>query len=310
MSRTTLLRLAAAGLLLALLIPPLAASAHQAVDAGNYVVEYGWANEPALVGQPNAIVINISAKEAGASTPTGSISFVAPTNMADVKGDKVDVSVKIDGVDTAAAGSGMHWHLKVDDQVIAMTPLDQTTVTVSGLSNGMHTLTASLASSDHADVGQPVQTMIEVSGSSASSSPAAQNVQPMDMPADMHMDFTVDVSALNVEVDYGGQSKSLELQPLPDGAPGQYVAPFVPTRAGQYTVKLTGKLNGSAGDSDVNVSVNPEDVDLVDAYAFPLLTTSDTSNTSFGLTGWLAVSGLVAGLLGLVLGIVALTRKK
>jgi len=309
MRNKTIVRVALMGLALsALLIPTLIASAHQSVTAGNYVVEYGWLNEPALVNQPNAIVINIDPKETDASQAGGSISFVAPTNMAGVTGDKLDVSVKVDGLD--AASSDMHWHLSVDDQVVAMVPIDQTTVTVSGLTNGMHTVTASLAGPDHSAVGQPTQTMIMVSGSQASGDPAAQGVQDMSMPADMNMDFTVDVSALKVEVTYGGQTKILQLQPLADGGPGQYVASFIPTKAGQYTVNLTGKLSGSNGDSDVSVSVTPEEVEPLAGFAFPVLTDANSDANGFGLTGWLAVAGLIAGLIGLALGVLALMRKK
>lgn len=36
------------------------ASAHQTITVGDYTVEYGWVSEPAVVGQPNAVVINIT----------------------------------------------------------------------------------------------------------------------------------------------------------------------------------------------------------------------------------------------------------
>jgi hypothetical protein len=195
-----ILRGLAALALTTLLVTPLAVWAHTTVPAGgNYDLEYGWTNEPALVNQPNSLILNISEH----------------------------------GVDAA----------------------------------------------DTPDPNAPA--------------------------------FTVDVSALKVEVAYGGQSKVLQLQPLPDGNPGQYVASFVPTKAGQYTVNITGKLTGSVGDADVNLSVNPEDVETVDAYAFPNLAAADsTSANSFGLTGWLAVAALVAGLVGIVIGVVALTQKK
>lgn len=199
MPRKLILRALATAALATLLIAPLAVWAHTTVPAGgNYDLEYGWSNEPALVGQPNSVIINISKH----------------------------------GVDA-------------------------------------------------------------------------------DEPADPNApEYSVDVSGLTVEVDYGGQTKQLALAPLPDGEPGQYVASFVPTKAGQYTVKITGKLTGSEGDADVNLSVNPEDVETVDAYAFPTLPTSDASANSFGLTGWLAVGGLVAGLIGIVIGVVALNQKK
>ncbi len=54
-------------LLVALLAFPTIAFAHQTVTVGDYNVEYGWVNEPAVVGQPNAVVINITPKDFAAS---------------------------------------------------------------------------------------------------------------------------------------------------------------------------------------------------------------------------------------------------
>jgi hypothetical protein len=54
-------------LLVALLAFPTIAFAHQTVKVGDYNVEYGWVNEPAVVGQPNAVVINITPKDFAAS---------------------------------------------------------------------------------------------------------------------------------------------------------------------------------------------------------------------------------------------------
>jgi hypothetical protein len=42
-------------------------SAHETVTIGAYEVEYGWLNEPAVTGQPNAVVLNLSLT--GASAP-------------------------------------------------------------------------------------------------------------------------------------------------------------------------------------------------------------------------------------------------
>ncbi len=49
-------------LALALVAWPQAAFAHQTITVGDYAVEYGWVNEPAVAGQPNAVVINLSPK--------------------------------------------------------------------------------------------------------------------------------------------------------------------------------------------------------------------------------------------------------
>jgi hypothetical protein len=36
------------------------AFAHTSITVGDYTVEIGWVNEPAIVGQQNAIVVNVS----------------------------------------------------------------------------------------------------------------------------------------------------------------------------------------------------------------------------------------------------------
>ncbi len=62
--------LRAAGLALALLMAfslVTIAWAHQTVTVGDYAVEYGWVSEPAVVGQPNAVVINLTLNGATAS---------------------------------------------------------------------------------------------------------------------------------------------------------------------------------------------------------------------------------------------------
>src|SRR5258706_5124971 len=49
----------AVSLLLALLLAPAIALAHQTIQVNGYDVEYGWVNEPVIVGQANAVVLNI-----------------------------------------------------------------------------------------------------------------------------------------------------------------------------------------------------------------------------------------------------------
>ena len=59
--------LSAAGLALLLALGPArVAWAHQTVTVGDYTVEYGWVNEPAVAGQPNAVVINVGPESANA----------------------------------------------------------------------------------------------------------------------------------------------------------------------------------------------------------------------------------------------------
>ena len=111
-----------------------------------------------------------------------------------------------------------------------------------------------------------------------------------------------DVSGLTVTVSYGGQSKVLTLQPLGEDTPGQYVAPILPGVPGEYTVDVTGKL----GDTDVKVEVQPEEVQSADTVQFPNPAASQSQQGSnLGTAGWLAIAGLVTGVAGLVVAILA-----
>ncbi len=112
-----------------------------------------------------------------------------------------------------------------------------------------------------------------------------------------------DVSGLTVAVSYGGQNKTLTLQPLGEDTPGQFVAPVLPTIPGQYTVNLGGKL----GSTDVKADVQPEEVQASDVIAFPSVAASGQSATS-GIMNWLLYLSLLIGLIALVLGVMALRK--
>lgn len=301
MSRN-IVRITGALVLLALLISPLAALAHEEVTTGNYVIEYGWLNEPPVAGQPNSIVINIGAKPADAEhTTTGTISIVSPTDDSKVQGDSVDVTIKIEGVDEHDAES-MHWHLYVDEHTLAMAPLSQTTVTVTGLSNGAHTVKAAIAASDHEDIGEDAHAMITVEGSSATGEPTATGVEPVK---DEHDEgINVDVSGLKVEIVYGGQTTTLTLQPLEGGAPGQFAAPFTPEHPGLHTLRLSGKLSGDMGETDVSVEVEPEEVAPAPTQA------ANVAGSSSGMPTWLLIGGVaLAVIVVAAIGYAAMRRR-
>lgn len=113
-----------------------------------------------------------------------------------------------------------------------------------------------------------------------------------------------DVSNLVVSVEYGGQSKTLLLQPLGEDTPGQFIAPILPTIPGEYTIKLGGKL----GDTDVSAEVQPEAVQIPDTVQFPLVEVS-SQNSGLGMTGWLSILGVILGLAGFGMGFMALRKK-
>jgi len=54
-----------------------------------------------------------------------------------------------------------------------------------------------------------------------------------------------DVSSLTVTISYGGQNKTLTLEPVDEHSPGQFIAPIVPTVPGQYAVIFGGRLGES-----------------------------------------------------------------
>lgn len=157
--------------------------AHQTITIGNYDVEYGWVNEPAVAGQPNAVVINITDSTASSTTPAN-----------------------------------------------------------------------------------------------------------------------IDVSSLMIQAVYGGQSKTLTLQPLGENTPGQFIAPITPTRAGGYTIHL----GGSIGSVTFNNDVQPEEVQTADLVQFP---PAATSNSQPNIALWFGIAGLALAAIATGLGVFSLNRK-
>ena len=115
-----------------------------------------------------------------------------------------------------------------------------------------------------------------------------------------------DASALTVTVSYGGQTKTLMLQPLGEDTPGQFIAPILPTIPGQYTLIFGGKL----GDTDVNnVEVEPEEVETADTLQFPSVDSTE-QNTSTGVMNWLIYLSLLIGLIALGVGVASLRKPR
>jgi hypothetical protein len=127
-----------------------------------------------------------------------------------------------------------------------------------------------------------------------------------------------DVSALKVTVSYGPDSQDLTLQPLGEDTPGQYIAPIIPTRAGQYTITLSGTLGGAAVN---NVQVQPEEVATADTIQFPPVAAGASTGNGvgaragfgagglFALSPWLSIAALVIGLVAIVLSLLALRKR-
>lgn len=109
----------------------------------------------------------------------------------------------------------------------------------------------------------------------------------------------VDVSQLLVTIAYGGQTKALKLQPLNEESKNQYIAPIIPTVAGEYTIQLRGKIANEVVDSDVAI----EEVTPTDSLAFPNVPGQPTQPAPIRLVDWVGIGALVVALAALVLSL-------
>jgi hypothetical protein len=117
----------------------------------------------------------------------------------------------------------------------------------------------------------------------------------------------MDYSGLTLQVAYGGQAKFLTLQPQSEDTPYNLMGVMTPSVMGKYTVMVTGKLDGDLGSTPVSITMQPEEVVGLDSVQFPNLAQGQASQSS--ASGWLPVAGLAAGILGILLGVIALVRK-
>ena len=113
-----------------------------------------------------------------------------------------------------------------------------------------------------------------------------------------------DVSSLTLTISYGGQEKTLVLESVGEDSPGQFIAPILPTTAGEYEVIFGGTL----GDTEVEAETHVQEVQPADTLSFPIVDSAQPERTSFALTDWLAVAGLLTGLAALGLSIYNLRK--
>src|SRR5688572_23713692 len=111
------------------------------------------------------------------------------------------------------------------------------------------------------------------------------------------------IDSLVVELSYGGESKTLTLEPVFD-APGAFDATLIPTIPGLYSLKFSGTL----GDTVVDEQVELEEVQAADAVEFPGTTKSVQPSAGSGMTDWLIYLSLLIGLIAIGLGVTALRK--
>ncbi len=120
-------------------------------------------------------------------------------------------------------------------------------------------------------------------------------------------------STLQAEIIFGDSTKKLTLVPQ-DGVDGGYTAPVIPTVLGDYTFHISGSINGTP--VDVQMTSSPTTFGSAESkadYAFPVAEPSladvqaqaaaDASPARVALA--VGIAGVVFGILGLVIGLMA-----
>lgn len=115
------------------------------------------------------------------------------------------------------------------------------------------------------------------------------------------------IQSLVVELTYGGESKTLTLEPVFD-APGAFDATILPTIPGLYSLKF----NGTVGDTPVDTEVELEEVQPEDAVQFPSGASTEPAqqNAAVGTADWLIWLSVLLGLLGVGLGAIAIRDRR
>jgi hypothetical protein len=120
---------------------------------------------------------------------------------------------------------------------------------------------------------------------------------------------------LSAELIFGASKKTFKLEPQ-EGQDGAYTAFVIPTSTGDYTWHITGKINDTP--VDVSMTSSPDTFNSAEdaaAYSFPgtnsgapnpVTQAASTANTALYVGG----AGLVAGLIGLALGLAALVAAR
>jgi hypothetical protein len=112
---------------------------------------------------------------------------------------------------------------------------------------------------------------------------------------------------LRAAIQFGGESKELDLRAV-WGQPGHYTADVVPTSTGAYSFQITGEIDGV--DVTETFSAGPDtfsEIESTDELNFPSGRSSDDEGGADQATA-IAIAGVVAGLLGLAVGGVALYK--
>jgi len=123
-------------------------------------------------------------------------------------------------------------------------------------------------------------------------------------------------ATLSAEVSRDGQVMTLPLVPIGEG---EYEAAFVPTATGDYTFRISGTIGEATVDESVTSGPTTfNSVEPLSAIEFPqprpdpaqLQSSVADANAAASTARTLGVAGIVTGVLGLILGALALARAR
>jgi hypothetical protein len=114
----------------------------------------------------------------------------------------------------------------------------------------------------------------------------------------------IDVTELKADALYGGETKALYIQPT-SGQPNNFFALLTPTRPGQYTIRLSGKI----GSTEVKADFKPEEVDPADTVLFPRVASGQAADSTSSVSLWVAIGAIVFAVISVGLSLLALKRR-
>ncbi len=123
---------------------------------------------------------------------------------------------------------------------------------------------------------------------------------------------------LQAEVIFGGRSMPVQLTPR-FGQPGAYLGNFIPTRTGSYIFHLRGQIENQPVDEQFESGPNtfsdvedPSTLDFPDKVPSPpdMAKQLQAMQNALATVQTLSIAGIIVGVVGMILGGVALLRRK
>jgi hypothetical protein len=116
---------------------------------------------------------------------------------------------------------------------------------------------------------------------------------------------------LQLEIIYGASTRELPVE-TQFGQEGAYIGHAIPTKAGDYTVHIWGDIEATA--VDVEMTSGPDTFSPVEEKSEIAFPAADPSPSELGAQAGTAMTvgilGLIAGVAGIAIGVVALRSKK